>query len=121
VRVEATPPDLEAVMEIDRGYFARHPHRHYYCRRMYEAERAQQARAGGHLPRRPGVLDVVVVQQLGPGMRMRRSLEITGGPTDTDLIYDTDLPEEACRKLFFLTAGEHPTIRQLIDTAGRVP
>src|SRR6516164_4148252 len=60
VRVEATPPDLEAVMEIDRGYFARHPHRHYYCRRMYEAERAQQARAGGHLPRRPGVLDVVV-------------------------------------------------------------
>jgi hypothetical protein len=119
---EATPPDLEAVMDIDRRYFARHPHRRYYCRRMYDAERVQYTRlGGGNFCKEPGTLDVVVVKHQSPGFRIRRPLQITGSPSDTDLIYDTELPEEACRKLFFMTASDRYQIWQLIDPEGRAP
>jgi len=87
--------DLEQAMDLDRDFFARHPQRRYRLRLMQEAEREQQARVSGkYIAPRPDIIDVIAVEQVRPGVRVRSHFSTRAG-------FDPDLPEEACRRIFF--------------------
>jgi hypothetical protein len=101
------PLAMQRVVATDRKFFERNPQRRFYAREMFEVERAQDARASGsYLLFDPTIVDLVIVNQVFPGCRIR-----TGGPLMArehfealgDVIRDD---EQLCEKLFFTHCSE---------------
>jgi hypothetical protein len=86
---------LDPVMEIDRAFFARHPERRFYMRRMQLAERIAITTTS-----RPGVEMMVIVEQVRPGVRLRACVGVVG---DID---PAAIGEAKCRELFFASASQ---------------
>jgi hypothetical protein len=98
---------MQRVVATDRKFFERNPQRRYYAREMFEAERAQDARtSGSYLLFDPTIVDLVIVNQVFPGCRIR-----TGGPLMSrehfddvgDVVRDD---EQLCERLFFAHCSE---------------
>jgi hypothetical protein len=101
-RMTVAPANIEAAIEADRRFFARHPERHFYIRRVHPAEREQAARAGQPLAPPPsGMVDLVAVEQVRRGARLRVFGIAADGDIDTDQV-----SEGKCRELFFAKASQ---------------
>lgn len=103
-RVEADADRLEAVMDEDRDWFARHPDRHFHIREAYPHER-HVGQAG----------DAVLVVRLPQVGRARIALSISyGRPSD----YDNDATGEALFAEFLRRAD--PNLAAVIRKAREV-
>ncbi|WP_132254379.1 hypothetical protein [Methylobacterium segetis] len=98
----------ETVIEADRRFFERFPHRTYRVRRMARTEIAQleTIRGAPMLPLAPTDAAFTVVKQLAPGVRLRIQVP---GPSDED---GSDLPDEVGAWLWDRYANRHPWVRQ---------
>ncbi|MEH3145212.1 MAG: hypothetical protein PGN34_07645 [Methylobacterium frigidaeris] len=75
-------PDFEALIEADRRFFRRFPHRTYRIRRMARCEVAHFEALNGRLAPMPAdTAGFTVVKQIAPGVRLR---VYTPGPADQD-------------------------------------
>ena len=61
--------------DLDRAWFKRKPHRHYRMRKPHPGEWAFLK-----ISAPPGATAVVLVEQLCPGVRLRKPLTLTGWP-----------------------------------------
>lgn len=107
-----SPPELEAVIEGDRRFFARHTERNYRIRLMARAEIASGERAGFHFgPPLPGMRWVALIRQVHPGARFKAFCQFGEGA-------DLDQPEAVCRDFYERAAGPEQIARG--DRAGEL-
>ncbi|WP_132250219.1 hypothetical protein [Methylobacterium segetis] len=96
----------EPVIDADRRFFERFPHRTYRVRRMARTEIAQLETVHG-APMAPLPTDdaaFTVVKQLAPGVRLKIHVP---GPADED---GSDVPDEGGAWLWARYAERHPRI-----------
>ncbi|MGX9429726.1 MULTISPECIES: hypothetical protein [Bradyrhizobium] len=86
---------VEKIVDADRRFFQRFPHRHYRVRLAGRAEIEHDALLAGNgrqlLP--PDLQHYAIIKNVAPGARLR--IIVIG-----DEGWDTDLPEQEARKLY---------------------
>ena len=100
------PSAIDKAAVSDRRFFERRPHRRYRIRRAFPGEIEQIAEAVGveFAPVPPGYVAAIIVQALGPGMRVRR-------PILALRTNDFDLSDgEVVAVIAALRAGQSPVI-----------
>jgi hypothetical protein len=98
---------VDKIVDADRKFFERFPHRHYRVRFAGRAEIEHDALLAGKSPRRlpPDFRHYAIIKNVASGARLR--LIVIGNEG-----WDTDLPEQEARKLYeaACTAQRNPEV-----------